>query len=460
MKEILEQKAEEKDQEEKEALPEMTEEAKREEEEFQKFEAKEMETFKAPPVLERARCQGYLSKQGHHWNSWKRRWFVMRLTSLDFYKRRIKVNVEELEEGDNVEQAEARARQYIKPQGSVRLGSITRIQRDLVKYPQPFCFQLVCPDRIFAVQADTKSDMDLWIDEINDAVRAIKLGTGIETISGKTASSKFNRRTTVAGNLSSGPPSFSNTLLISKSFEEVRKLSPLVKSKSGSMAAAAAAKEQGKNDKGKNIYGLEEAKTNLRGKFTGKIEKTSPSSRRMTAPSGMHNPFAGGLLPRAKTTDDVDTDNDNNDKDATNNNSAAAKAMEKVMANESRRKSQIEEDNNNIQGKVMEVIDEDSAPLFLHKDVPDIKINLDQDVGKTILQKMQDGNVEMCYTSDTLARSTRVSIVPLNLKGKKKVLTLTHISLIFTRKSTASLNRLVYILGQNGANLAEHFCHA
>ena len=73
---------------------------------------------------------------------WKRRWFVMRLTSLDFYKRRIKIPEEY--EGLNKEDAEARARNKQKAQGSIKLGSIVRIQRDLVKYPQPFCFQLVC----------------------------------------------------------------------------------------------------------------------------------------------------------------------------------------------------------------------------------------------------------------------------------------------------------------------------
>ena len=36
----------------------------------------------------------------------------------------------------------------------------------------------MCTDGTFAVQADTKSDMELWIDEINDATRAIKLGLG------------------------------------------------------------------------------------------------------------------------------------------------------------------------------------------------------------------------------------------------------------------------------------------
>ena len=85
----MEQKAEEKKQEET-IEEEAKMEADKEEEAFKKFEAQDIEPYK-PQVLERARCQGYLAKQGSHWNVWKRRWFVMRLTSLDFYKRRIKI---------------------------------------------------------------------------------------------------------------------------------------------------------------------------------------------------------------------------------------------------------------------------------------------------------------------------------------------------------------------------------
>ena len=141
MKEILEQKAEEKEEVElrMEKAKEQDEISKKEEEEFKKFEEKEIEILTPAPVLERARCQGYLSKQGHHFNSWKRRWFVMRLTSLDFYKRRMKPA--EKRDGEDSEDAEARARNKVKPQGSVKLGSILRIQRDLVKYPQPFCLE-------------------------------------------------------------------------------------------------------------------------------------------------------------------------------------------------------------------------------------------------------------------------------------------------------------------------------
>ena len=33
---------------------------------------------------ETPRCQGYMYKQGHHWHSWKRRWFVLRLSRLEY----------------------------------------------------------------------------------------------------------------------------------------------------------------------------------------------------------------------------------------------------------------------------------------------------------------------------------------------------------------------------------------
>ena len=119
----------------------------------------------------------------------------------------------------------------------------------------------------------------------------------------------------------------------------------------------------------------------------------------MTAPSGIFSPgseYNGGenIQETSKSTN-------------------AAKAMNKVIENETRRKSLIQEKKDYKDEKVadlVDVVDEGSAPLFLHKDPPNIKINLERDVGKTLLRKMQDGNVEMCYTSDTLAKSTRVGL--------------------------------------------------
>ena len=393
LKEILEQKAEEKKQDEideEEAKLELD----KEEEAFKKFEAQDIEPYK-PQLLERARCQGYLSKQGSHWNVWKRRWFVMRLTSLDFYKRRIKIPDEY--QGMNEEDAEARARSKHKAQGSIKLGSVVRIQRDLVKYPQPFCFQLVCTDGTFAVQADTKSDMELWIDEINDAIRAIKLGLGSTDGSfGGKVSSKLNRRTTVSGNIGNDNNSFNSTLSISESFKAVRQMSPLVNSKAKSMAMATANISENKVT---NIYGLEQKSDGKEvSPKTFSPKRASPSfSRRMTAPSGIFSP--GTATTGGNTIQQTSK--------------ASVKAMEKVIENETRRKSLLLEKKDQKDEKVVDlvdVVDEDSAPLFLHKDPPNIKINLERDVGKSLLQKMQDGNVEMCYTSDTLAKSTRVGL--------------------------------------------------
>ena len=96
----------------------------------------------------------------------------------------------------------------------------------------------MCTDGTFAVQADTKSDMELWIDEINDAIRAIKLGLGsVDGSLGGKISSKLNRRTTVSGSIGNDSNSFNSTLSISESFEAVRQMSPLVKSKAESMAS-------------------------------------------------------------------------------------------------------------------------------------------------------------------------------------------------------------------------------
>ena len=75
---------------------------------------------------ETPRCQGYMYKQGHHWHSWKRRWFVLRLSCLNYYRRR---------------QNKGGGSQI--PQGTIPLNKITALQRDVGKFPQPFCFQLV-----------------------------------------------------------------------------------------------------------------------------------------------------------------------------------------------------------------------------------------------------------------------------------------------------------------------------
>jgi hypothetical protein len=75
---------------------------------------------------ETPRCQGYMYKQGHHWHSWKRRWFVLRLSCLNYYRRR---------------QNQGGGSQI--PQGTIPLNKITALQRDVGKFPQPFCFQLV-----------------------------------------------------------------------------------------------------------------------------------------------------------------------------------------------------------------------------------------------------------------------------------------------------------------------------
>ena len=106
-------------------------------------------------------------------------------------------------------------------------------------------------------------------------------------------SSKLNRRTTVSGSIGKNSKSFDSTLSISESFEAVRQMSPLVKSKADSMAAAAAANKTNSSENNvTNIYGLEQKSDGTESsskKFSPK--RTAPSfSRRMTAPSGIFSP--------------------------------------------------------------------------------------------------------------------------------------------------------------------------
>ena len=84
------------------------------------------------------------------------------------------------------------------------------------------------------------------------------LGSAGGSLGGK-ISSKLNRRTTVSGSIGNDSNSFNSTLSISESFEAVRQMSPLVKSKADSMAAAAAANKTNSIENNEtNIYGLEQ----------------------------------------------------------------------------------------------------------------------------------------------------------------------------------------------------------
>lgn len=75
---------------------------------------------------------GFLTKQGQHRHSWKRRWFVLHSTHLLYYKRR---GTEQL-------------------QGAVPLAAVREVMRDMRTYPEPFCFQVQTARRTYAFQAD------------------------------------------------------------------------------------------------------------------------------------------------------------------------------------------------------------------------------------------------------------------------------------------------------------------
>jgi len=83
--------------------------------------------------------QGYLTKRGNSYKSWKRRWFVLKRKQLLYYK----------------------AREYPYPQGTIT--QITAVTSILDEPRKGNCFAISTPIRQFFCFADTEQEMQTWI---------------------------------------------------------------------------------------------------------------------------------------------------------------------------------------------------------------------------------------------------------------------------------------------------------
>jgi thiol-disulfide isomerase/thioredoxin len=349
---------------------------------------------KVKKLVERIRCQGYLSKQGHHWNSWKRRWFVMKLTSLEFYKRRPKKDADKPS----------------KPQGAISLASINKIQRDLSKYPQPYSFQMICKDRVFAVQADSRSDMEMWIDEINDAVRAIKLGVQSGTLQlGAFASKTVARRATMAG--TTAEQASLKTMNFSEEFMKIRNAPKAESSSDKKTARASRSSVIG-------LYGLE--KPNVSPKFEekpadGDEPKVSPGKDE--AGTGAGAPISEKVAEAGEVG--VSTGAQDGEEDtASTDKRSFLKTLSAVSTVRGQEKAGGAEDEKaqgptsyDRPGRIPSVA-LDEAPVLngYRKAVPDINVDFEVDIGMSLLQKREDGLVESTLTLEALSESTRIGL--------------------------------------------------
>ena len=122
-----------------------------------------------PPAVDDNKpiLQGYLRKEGRTRGSWKRRWFVMRRRVLHYLKR----------------PDSARAQGSISlvptvdpPTDTCEPGAVSSLllRTDTETYPQPFCFQLVTPSRVYALQAPSKVAMVHWMAALTAALEDLR----------------------------------------------------------------------------------------------------------------------------------------------------------------------------------------------------------------------------------------------------------------------------------------------
>eukprot|EP01119_Soliformovum_irregulare_P002502 TRINITY_DN12752_c0_g1_i1.p1 TRINITY_DN12752_c0_g1~~TRINITY_DN12752_c0_g1_i1.p1 ORF type:complete len:478 (+),score=122.87 TRINITY_DN12752_c0_g1_i1:54-1487(+) len=91
---------------------------------------------------------GILTKRGEKRKNWKRRWFALTSTSLQYYKK----NPQESSDA--------------KTLGVLTLAEVTSIEENSTM-KKTFCWSMALPHRTYYMHADTKPEMDEWLEMIN-----------------------------------------------------------------------------------------------------------------------------------------------------------------------------------------------------------------------------------------------------------------------------------------------------
>eukprot|EP01125_Pyxidicula_operculata_P012216 TRINITY_DN3_c1_g1_i1.p1 TRINITY_DN3_c1_g1~~TRINITY_DN3_c1_g1_i1.p1 ORF type:complete len:454 (-),score=121.73 TRINITY_DN3_c1_g1_i1:418-1779(-) len=95
--------------------------------------------------------EGWMTKQGGSWKSWKRRWFILKGTSLYYFKTKTDDNVT----------------------GIIELTNQSFVRKDDSKKTKKYTIQVATSkttDRIFLMYPDTESEMNSWIKSIQAVI--------------------------------------------------------------------------------------------------------------------------------------------------------------------------------------------------------------------------------------------------------------------------------------------------
>lgn len=110
--------------------------------------------------------EGYLIKQGGKIKTWKRRWFVLRESTLAYYK----------DEKDD------------KPVGLISLKECKSFELAAQKVHKPYAFEIATPDRVYVCCAKDEDEMWEWINVLSTAVTTARGKETYEFIALKKAS--------------------------------------------------------------------------------------------------------------------------------------------------------------------------------------------------------------------------------------------------------------------------------
>ncbi|KAJ5080786.1 non-specific serine/threonine protein kinase [Anaeramoeba ignava] len=95
--------------------------------------------------------QGFMTKQGGRWKSWKKRWFVLRGKIIFYYKNPKKRS----------------------PIGMLPITQASKVYVSQAKTKKKFCFNLEIPgQRTYLISAPSEEEMNSWIEIINQIIKS------------------------------------------------------------------------------------------------------------------------------------------------------------------------------------------------------------------------------------------------------------------------------------------------